>query len=92
MSLEGLQEVFVKRSERSYALAILNSSFKLPKDDRQRWPNVNHVFLQDSQDLVVPSLALLFLAGTGKNAVVKLDIPPSQMARLSGFVLYACDY
>ena len=62
MSLEGLQEVFVKRSERSYALAILNSSFKLPKVDRQRWPNVNHVFLQDSQDLVVTSFAPLFLA------------------------------
>ena len=62
MSLEGLQDVFVKRSERFYALAILNSSFKFPKVDRQRWPNVNHVFLQDSQDLVVTSFALLFLA------------------------------
>ena len=75
MSLEGWQEVFVKSSER-YALAILNSSFKFPKVDRQRWPNVSHVFLQDWQDLIVASLALLFLAGTGKNAVVKLDIPP----------------
>ena len=66
MPLEALQEFFVKRSERSYALAILNSSFKFPRVDRQRWPNVNNVFLQDSQDLVV--------------------------ARLSGVVLYACDY
>ena len=73
MLLEGLQEVFVKRSERSYALAILNSSFQLPKVDRQRWPNVNHVFLQDSQDLVVASLALLFLATALKPASEDLD-------------------
>ena len=73
MSLEGLQDVFVKRSERFYALAILNSSFKFPKVDRQRWPNANHVFLQDSQDLVVASLALLFLARAVKPASEGLD-------------------
>jgi hypothetical protein len=53
---------------------------------------MNHVFLQDSQDPVVASLALLFFAGTGKHAVVKLDIPPGQMARVSGVVLHASDY
>ena len=47
--------------------------FKIPKVDRQRLPNVNHVFLQDSQDLVVTSLTLLFLARAVKPASEELD-------------------